>query len=169
MVPDPQFIKPILLAEQGEILAGKLQINALQRLTNLLCNNKGMVDFRLDFNNNEQGFVSIVGEFRVTLELACQRCLQPFVIPLQNGISIGIVASKDEADHLPGNYEPLILTTDQIPLLTLIEDEILLALPIAPAHEIDQCPATESTEKSSINKRNPFAELKDLKLAGSKD
>ena len=57
----------------------------------------------------------------------------------------------------------------EISLLTLIEDEILLALPMAPAHEIDQCPATETIEKNSINKRNPFAELKDLKLAGSKD
>ncbi len=68
---------------------------------------------------------------------------------------------------MPDRYEPLILTDEQLSLSKLIEDEVLLSLPMAPMHEPEECPAGGLFEKQAMDRHKPFTVLKDLKKSKS--
>ncbi len=164
MAVDLQFIEPLLLAEQRESLTGRMSLANMSRLKSLLGDENGSVDYRLNFGRDEQGQTYIVGEISATLSLTCQRCMGPVDVHLQNKINIGIVVDKTEAERLPRHFESLIPADSHISLPSLIEDEILLGLPMIPAHKIDQCPSRQLIKDYTVKKHNPFEALKDLKL-----
>ena len=71
--------------------------------------------------------------------LTCQRCLQPAVHHLQVDRTVRFVPSEEEAARLDEESEEDVLALPQaLDLPELIEDELILALPIVPRHE--QCP-----------------------------
>ena len=164
MAPDPEFIDPLLLAEQEKKLAGHLEMSSMQHLNDILIDRDRAVQYQLQFSKDDQGIIYIEGEYSVILNLICQRCLNPFDKPLQNKINIGLVRDKQQAEELSVQYEPLILTSEQITLHELIEDEILLGIDIAPLHEIDECPTRELIKQTLTQKQRPFEVLKEFKV-----
>ena len=101
----------------------------------------------------------------VTLE--CQRCLQPMRIPLRAERRIFFVDGEDTAAALDAQSEDDVLAlAPAFDLAELIEDELLLALPLVPRHEhcpeplprawVEDDPAIEPAD-------NPFAVLAALK------
>jgi uncharacterized protein len=104
----------------------------------------------------------------VVMPLTCQRCLAPVDTPVRVDRSFRFVADEataeaedDEAD------EDLLVLSRQFDLLGLLEDEVLLAMPLVPRHE--QCPepvtlATADPEALQEAPRpHPFAVLGKLK------
>lgn len=100
--------------------------------------------------------------------LACQRCLQPYRLPLAIDRRLRFVRDEAEAEALDSELEDDVLALARwLDLRTLAEDELLLALPIVPRHE-GSCPqplpmpqtAAEPIEAPRIN---PFAVLRALK------
>ena len=103
------------------------------------------------------------------LPLTCQRCLTVVDTPLQVDQWYRFVATEeiamaedDEAD------EDLLVLEPQFDLLALLEDELLMALPVVPMHE--HCPSepamqADTSENAGITgeKPNPFAVLAQLK------
>ena len=74
---------------------------------------------------------------RVPLE--CQRCLKPVVVPVEIERDYLFVHGEDAAAQLDAESDDDVLAlTRSLDLQELIEDEILLALPIVPRHEV--CP-----------------------------
>lgn len=163
-VPVLQLIEPLRLAEGREDLTGSVQLCAMQGLKDKLYDYAGNISFRLHFGKDDQGVVFIQGEFSVNLKVRCQRCVQPMDLALNKKISIGIVFSKTDTENLPDRYEPLMLNDKHMSLEALLEEEVLLALPIAPVHEWDNCQASKLIEEHRPDKENPFAVLKNLKL-----
>jgi len=168
MAPDPQFIEPLLLAEGQEYLSGELKLSDMQRLRDLLADTTGKVQYQLRFGKDSQGVICILGEFRTTLQVICQRCLNPVPVEIERDICAGIVADKAEESKLQARYEPLMLSDGQLSLSGFIEEEILLGMPMAAAHQIDQCPAVSIMNELKPVKDSPFRVLKDLKLKNSK-
>jgi uncharacterized protein len=87
--------------------------------------------------------------------------------------SFRFVSSEEEAEQQDDDCEEDVLAlTSEFKLSELIEDEILMELPLVPRH--DECPsdvvmAAEDAnfEAASAEKRNPFAvlaKLQDAKL-----
>jgi uncharacterized protein len=104
---------------------------------------------------------------RVPLE--CQRCLKPVEVPLALERSFLFVHGEDAAAQLDTDSEDDVLAlTRALDLRELIEDELLLALPIVPRHEVCPVPlvAPESGDEPLAERPNPFAALAVLK--GSK-
>jgi len=104
--------------------------------------------------------------------LACQSCLQPLSWPIDIGFKLGIVASLAEADRLEIDCEPLLFNGEKIFLKSIIEDEILLALPDYPKHGYE-CIASGKSVNSNFalqdnpaKTENPFAVLAKLKKTG---
>lgn len=105
----------------------------------------------------------------VTLPLVCQRCLQPVDVPLAVRRSFRFVADEataaaedDEAD------EDLLALSRNFDLVELVEDELLMEMPVAPRHDV--CPeavkmsAGEAEfEAAGGDRENPFAVLGRLK------
>ena len=158
-----QFIDPFRLAENEEALSGSVNLNAMQRLREVLCGDSGDAEYQLQFGIDDQGITCIQGEFSAILKIQCQRCMKPMSLSLSNRINVAVVLEQDEPDNIPQQYDVLLLNDTHLALETLIEDEILLALPISPLHDRDSCEAADLIKEHMPAKENPFAVLRDLK------
>lgn len=71
--------------------------------------------------------------------LECQRCLQPVRLPIEVRRRFRFVRGEEAAARLDEELEEDVLAlTPRFDLLALVEDELLLALPLVPRHEV--CP-----------------------------
>ena len=100
------------------------------------------------------------------VQLQCQRCLQPLAQTLVLERRVRFVRDEDEAARLDEESEDDVLAMPaRLDLHGLLEDELILALPLVPRHE--ECPrplplkeiATAESEKAL----NPFAALAALR------
>ena len=99
------------------------------------------------------------------VSLECQRCLKPVDLPLQFSRRFLFVHGEDAAAQLDTDSEDDVLAmTRALDLHELIEDELLLAMPIVPRHDV--CPeplALPPDEAVTDDGPNPFAVLAGLK------
>jgi uncharacterized protein len=100
---------------------------------------------------------------RAHLPLTCQRCLAPVVQDLEIERSFRFVESEDVAQAQDDECEEdLLVHEDRFDLLELIEDELLLSLPLVPLHE--RCPQPLVPQIPEPDDRvHPFAALARLK------
>lgn len=113
-------------------------------------------------------FVTLRAQAVVTLE--CQRCLGMFDLPLsvENRLELVETEAQIEAEE-KGEDDPdtpdQLLGSSHFDVLSLVEDELILALPYVPKHEV--CPslhqALEAPESSDTSRPSPFAVLAELK------
>ncbi|MEJ6024082.1 YceD family protein [Ramlibacter sp. PS4R-6] len=102
------------------------------------------------------------------LSLTCQRCLGPVEVPVAVERSFRFVADEQTAAAQDDESEEDVLAlTASLDLTGLVEDELLMEMPLAPRHET--CPPVhlvvedEGFEGSSARHENPFAVLGQLK------
>jgi uncharacterized protein len=99
------------------------------------------------------------------LTLQCQRCLEPMSVPLNIERSILFVPGEAAAEQLDAECEDDVLAlTPALDLRELVEDELLLAQPLVPRHEV--CPnALPLKDEADLTQErpNPFAVLAELK------
>lgn len=109
-------------------------------------------------------------EARTHVPLTCQRCLGPVRIPLEVERWFRFVADEATAEALDDDSEEDLLALEPRPsLIGLIEDELILSLPLVPLHE--RCPQplpaaieADGGEKAPGSERpHPFAALAKLK------
>lgn len=164
MSPDlPLIIEPAKLAVSGERLSGRLPFTQLDRISDLILNRDGSVSFDLVFSKDDMGIVTITGELSTDLTVICQRCLNEMPLKLQSPIHVGVIDDQQQVDSLPELLEPVLTEEHRISLPRLIEEELLLAMPLAPVHERSACPAAELVRELTVKKKNPFAVLQSLK------
>ena len=130
-------------AREGRDLVGELTVADLPRLTDVLAENVGVLSCRLSGGRGEDGKLFLLLEVEGELCLKCQRCLGPLPYPLSIVSRLQLVPPgapwPDEA--LADDAADAIEALSEQPVLSLIEDEVLLALPVAPRHEACALPA----------------------------
>lgn len=104
-----------------------------------------------------------------TLPLTCQRCLTQVMTPVDIDRHVVFMPDEDTAAALDdASDDDLLALEDHLDLYGLIEDELLLALPLVPRH--DECP--QAVQLSAVDadfdasgggRPNPFAALAALK------
>lgn len=105
----------------------------------------------------------------VSLPMQCQRCMGPVLVEVFSEPSFRFVADEATAEAQDDeSEEDLLVLTPELDVWELIEDELIMSVPIVPKHEI--CPATvtlsvadEAFEEALAAKPNPFAALAQLK------
>jgi uncharacterized protein len=105
------------------------------------------------------------------LPMTCQRCMEPMDVPLRVERSFRFVADEataaaqdDEAE------EDLLALSRSFDLLGLVEDELLMEVPLVPRHEVCPVAVRLSAEDPGFEEaapENPFARLKSLKNGGN--
>ena len=102
------------------------------------------------------------------LALECRRCLEPVRVPVRVDASLRFVRGEDAAAELDAESEfDVLALTRSLDLRELIEDELLLALPLVPAHEVCPNPLPSAVDSSEVVPApSPFAALADLKRRG---
>jgi uncharacterized protein len=110
-----------------------------------------------------QPWLHLKGSARMAL--VCQRCLGAVVEPLEVERSFLFVHGEDAAAQLDADSDDDVLVlTRALDLRELLEDELLLALPLVPRHAA--CPAPlplADTPALADDKPSPFAVLAALK------
>lgn len=146
------------LVRQGITLHGMLQAASLKRLHGMLVGDVP-VEFSLTFGQGAEGQGRVSGWLKACLPLVCQRCLGEVSYELVVPVSLGIVNSDAQAKVLAQELEPLLVGEEPLCVADLIEDELLLALPVVPMHAHPCVPAYrehEGMEKA----HNPFIALR---------
>ena len=112
--------------------------------------------------------VQVSGE----LVLTCQRCLRPCNCAVNESASLVVMAS--DADEVPGGFEPLLGDAERLSVTELIEEQLLLGLPLVPKHATAAlCGAApvaiaiSATEAAADETQRPFANLRKLLDEGS--
>ena len=108
---------------------------------------------------------------QVRLPMTCQRCLEPVEVPAEVDRWFRFVADENVAAAQDDeSEEDLLAMSRSFDLMELLEDELLMALPVAPRHAL--CPGTVTLAAEDADfdpgpgpQRSPFAALQKLKTS----
>ena len=92
--------------------------------------------------------------------------MQPMTHAVDAEVALGLVANRKDLDKVAAHYEPLIVEEVPTLLLPIIEDELLLRVPIVALHEPGECeslPQLNVAAEPEVRRENPFAVLAKLK------
>jgi uncharacterized protein len=152
----PELLDPRRAVALGSCFEGHMAIARLSRLRPLLASAEGSVDYRLRFGKDERGYGTVTGRVSGELRLYCQRCNEEMLLPVDSEISLALTEGLDEAAALPDDFDPLLLDGRLMRSSELIEDELLLAVPVVPRHPEGSCEAP--LPKPASAKRDAQAE-----------
>lgn len=168
----PVHIDPIRMAESRRLLQGHLALVEMTRLGEALEDTDGEVAVSLEFGTDNEGIRYMRGRIQAEVSLECQRCLESMRYPIDSEFALALVHSAAEAEALPSHYEPLLVEGEPLFLRDIIEDELILALPIVAVHAPEECRLDSSlgqkagephNDTGTTEKDNPFSVLADLK------
>jgi uncharacterized protein len=149
---------------------GTLPVAALSRLREALANADGMVQFELDFGRDSLGTDYVDVRAQTSLTLICQRTLEPFALPIALNTRLGLIKAERDEAGLPPGCEPLLVPENgRLNPVEVIEDELLLALPLVPVNPDSSLPdevtghELEDDSSGEGRSENPFAVLRELK------
>jgi uncharacterized protein len=158
----PLVIDPLRLAEAGSRFQGPLPLAEFQRLAPSLQQAQGEVEVEVEFGKDDLHIAYLSGRLHTQLMLVCQRCLQPMTWPVNSTFALGLVTTDQAAEQLPERYEPLMVS-GSMALAEIIEDELILAVPLVPMHPRAECPAPSAGDDRQQQEAHPFAALVRLK------
>ena len=156
----PEFVDPFRLARQQASMNGAIPVAAMSRVAAIMRDDSGAVDVALRFRPSTSGVPRLDGSAHLLAFLVCQRCLEPLDLELVPELKVSFTGG-DEASgraELADGYEPLDCN-GPIRLTTIVEDEILLALPDFPTHLPGTCTPTGEIGAGGAE-RSPFSGLR---------
>lgn len=163
------------MAETRRLLQGHVPLVEMKRLSESLMDTGGSAEVSLEFGIDAEGIRYMRGRIRTVLTLKCQRCLEGMRFVVDSEFALGMVQGEAQAEALPSHYEPLQLDGQPLFLRDVLEDELLLALPIVARHPSDECDVVleaaaapvedehEDKDTGGSEKANPFSVLAGLK------
>jgi uncharacterized protein len=156
-----RFIDGLQFAHSGQILSGSFAIKQLPRLLDIAASDNGNVSYHISGKRDQQGKPWLECVVEGTVELQCQRCMQSFVHPFSVKSALMLVASEaalPDPEAEPDEMDAIV-ATPEMNVADMVEEEILLSLPMIPRHE-----ACEIAEQGKVTTGNSgFAGLAALK------
>ena len=166
--PIPPQVDPRKLADRSATLEGVVSIASFERLSEALADTAGDVSAKLVFGRDERRAAFLHSTLQAEVKMICQRCLETVSLPIRSECHYAIVKPDADLQSLPKGYDVLEAGEEPLDLLSLIEEEMLLALPIVPAHDPADCQqpvgVTEPEPcEDEVSRSNPFSVLAQLK------
>lgn len=166
----PESVDAWRMVSARRSFAGTLPISAMPRLCEALAGAEGTAEYALDFGRDEFGTAYLDVRVKAPLTLLCQRSLEPFVLPMTVETRLGLIKAEREESALPPGSEPLLVSEDgRLNPSEVIEDELLLVLPLVPVNPDSTLPdevvgpGPEESSDGEGRSDNPFAVLRELK------
>lgn len=148
---------------------GSLPIAAMPRLCAALAGTEGELSYAMEFGRDGLGTAVVEVRAQAPLRLLCQRSLEPFTLRVAIDSTLGLIRHEREESALPPDCEPLLVGEDgKLNPVEVIEDELLLALPLVPVNPDshlpdDVTPAVTVAQAAPARTDHPFAVLRELK------
>jgi len=150
---------------QNSHFEGSLKLSQLPRLASLVIPDDAEIRLKFEFTARLFDHPSISGHVETQLELECQRCLAPMVLPIVNDFELLIDASDEDVQAF--QLDTVYSDDGYLDLYEVIEDELILALPLISMHDDVTCNSYWQAEAAEpelvVKKDNPFLVLKSLK------
>lgn len=166
----PLQVDPRKFADRALAFSGEYPLLSFTRVSELLVDAAGDVKVELSFARDDQGLAVTRLQFETEVRMICQRCLDEVVLPLSDESYFVAVVPGADTSLLPQEYDVLELDEKDktLDVLALIEEELLLALPIIPMHPEGRCEHPDGYIQSDLGedetaRTNPFSVLAQLK------
>lgn len=163
----PEKLDVWRMVAQRREFSGAAGMSAFPRLLETLASTDGSVEFSIEFDTDSLGVRFVALRAHGHLPLICQRTLEPFAFPVSLEARLGLVRNEADEAALPPGYEALQVPADGVVRpLELIEDELLLALPVVPLSpraDEDDVVYRSADVPEPEERPNPFAALAALR------
>ena len=166
-------------ARRGSSLSARQSPGDFPRLRELLAGDEGEIDWSLSGERRPrpEGGSDLFMRLALSGEvsLACTRCLQPVRVRIdeQRLLKLALTETQAEREDARADDYDVLAGSQRFDVLELVEDEAIMALPIAPRHDDCSLPThsapdlsapSASQEGHGADRRpNPFSVLAGLK------
>ena len=162
------------LAETGGTISGVVDPTGLSRLADRVVRpdqaSRAQVVWRIAGGSDSLGRPMLTLSLDGTVYLACQRCLRPFAVPVEQETILLLARDEAELKVLDAAEPEVILAMAPVDPVALVEDELLLSLPFSPRHNEGECGSAGAGHAGPEAAQRPFAALARLKAGrGSSD
>jgi uncharacterized protein len=164
----PERVDASRMVQARRTFEGKLPIASFQRLRSSLAavesgaKVEGDAQYDLEFGRDELGVAYLAVRVDADLPLTCQRTLELYRQPVHVDQRLGLIGEESEEAALPPGYEPLLIPDGMVDPAAVIEDELILALPVVPLKPGAPLEWHDAGEDEA-GEPNPFAALAGLK------
>ncbi|MBT8147827.1 MAG: DUF177 domain-containing protein, partial [Gammaproteobacteria bacterium] len=173
--PLPVYVDARKVFVSDASIKGTIDVDKLERVAASTADKQGQVVAEFNFAIDRAGRRRIRGNAHTLLMLTCQRCLEPVATELNEDIDLVLVEDEEKAQQLDKEFEPWVCEDHRIFLAALLDEQLLLGMPIVSVHESGPCSeqtgyqvtteqeiGSQNQQKSAPN--NPFAVLADFKV-----
>jgi uncharacterized protein len=155
----------VRLGKEGATLERVFALRDLPRLADVLTDPSGEVKVSYDFGLTETAKAGVRIAVLAAPMLQCQRCMLPFGFGVSTHSEIEFAA--DESQALGDSVrEPVVMRGGLVSLRDLAEEELILALPVAPAcntpETCGRAPSFDDGADAAPQTARPFSGLQDL-------
>jgi uncharacterized protein len=143
---------------------GVIALEELIRLTGMLKSDQAEISVKFDFSDSEYDRSVVKGHVAAELAIECQRCLKPVVQLIDLDFELLI----DAPDHVvqASGIDTLYSEDGAIDIFEVVEDELILGLPLVALHESGSCNKywqVSGNAHEEAERENPFLVLEKLK------
>lgn len=135
----PKHVGAMKAITTRQRFVGVVPLAQLTRLAVQLADTAGTLDVDLEAGRDAAGLAWLRGRIEGHLSLTCQRGLHPFPWSCELVTQLRLVASASEEERAMKETEAYLVEADQLPLREIVEDEVLLALPMMPRCDDADC------------------------------
>ena len=128
----PDLVDSVRLADEAAVLERVYDLGELPRLRESLAEPRGIVRATFAFATLADGHAGAEVWVQASPVLVCQRCIQGFEVALTGSSQVEF-ASGDAAGSAESEREFFRVENGLVSLRELAEEELLLAIPFAPA------------------------------------
>ena len=148
------------LAGREATLSGEIELRQLTRLHDVLHSDSGSVQASLRLSRPASMSVTADLAFEASLELICQRCLEPMRHRVSESVSLVLLEDDSSRSEYDKTREAIVLDDGKLRPASVIEDELIVSLPIIPRHEgIDECGNVAQVLRAFAPEDSPGREL----------
>ena len=148
---------------------GEIALSEMKRLAGFLQAEKSSqpnrkVVLNFEFAGDEYDAPMIVGHLETNLILECQRCLKALEMPMKLDFKLLIDANDELISD--SSVDTLYSDNGYIDIVEVVEDELILAIPLVATHEDTACNENwrvSEPRSGAADTENPFAVLQQLK------
>lgn len=167
----PHLIEPGKWADREALLDAVVPLRRFGRLLEGALGNEGDVSVKLRFVRDARGLPHLTGQLGTVLSLTCQCCLDAVTIPVTADVDVFMLSDEAYADRLGEDEDYVVFNEGHLDFPELLEDELILALPLVARHDDCEPQAIlsepEEVVVAPVKKENPFQVLASLKQPDS--
>lgn len=163
-MPVTRSIDALDFARNAGTCHGRIPLSGLERLQDYLIESSGELRYEVSGALNNNGKPILQVSIQGMLKLRCQRCLDGLEHLLDVKTDLRLAESERELSSLDEDeFVEGILAEPHLDVLALIEDEVILSLPISPRHEACESSASLASDPETAVDKPLYAALTALK------